>query len=45
MTAEFSVQERRDQGKVPDTGSGSQGLSVSESRALFGAGTGRVGDP
>ena len=39
MTAQFSVQERRDQGKVPGTGSGSQGLRFSESRALFGAGT------
>ena len=38
MIAEFSVHERRDQGKVPGTGCGSQGLSVPESRALFGAG-------
>lgn len=45
MTAEFGVQERRDQGKVPGTGCGSQGLSVSESKALFGARTVCVGDP
>ena len=38
MIAEFSAHERRDQGKVPGTGCGSQGLSVPESRALFGAG-------
>ena len=33
------MQERRDQGKVPGTGSGSQDLRFSESRALFGAAT------
>lgn len=46
MAAGFSVQERRrDQGKNPGTGCGSQGLSVSESKALFGARTVCVGDP
>ncbi|XP_061002241.1 BOLA class I histocompatibility antigen, alpha chain BL3-6-like [Dama dama] len=45
VATEFSVQERRDQGKVPGTGCGSQDLSVSESRALFGAGAVCVGIP